>query len=195
MQNGTRGNSPAAQTIPSHRLTTFFHSLKKFQRIPPKSHGPHLSALRKCIQSVRFASFALPIGLSFIKPSGRAFVTVAILLLSSHMNRAENRTLLQVPFCREWGCGRGDFGGKLAQLGVPCADVRTGGEIVWAKRVAHRLSLYLVRARNFLVALIPRSGTSPTSSLPAEYVLKSLSVFVRSVNEGSEQNSGTRRYI
>ena len=106
------------------------------------------------------------------------------------MNRAENRTLLQVPFCREWGCGRGDFEGELAQLGVPCADVRTGGEIVWAKRVAHRLSLYLVRARNFLVALIPRSGTSPTSSLPAEYVLKNLSVFVRSVNEGSEQNSG-----
>ena len=128
--------------------------------------------------------------LPFVKPSGRAVVTVAILLLSSHMNRAENRTLLQVPFCREWGCGRGDFGGKLAQLGVPCADVRTGGEIVWAKRVAHRLSLYLVRARNFLVALIPRSGTSPTSSLPAEYVLKNLSVFVRSVNEGSEQNSG-----
>ena len=56
-------------------------------------------------------------------------------------------------------------------------------------RVAHRLSLYLVRARNFLVALIPRSGTSNISSLPAEYVLKNISVFVRSVNEGSEQNS------
>ena len=148
MQNGTRGNSPAAQTIPSHRLTTFFHSLKKFQRIPPKSHGPHLSALRKCIQSVRFASFTLSIGSSvkqnrrenakrrglkvspFVKSSGRAFVTVAILLLSSHMNRAENRTLLQVPFCRDGGCGQGDFEGELAQLGVPCADVRTGGEIV-----------------------------------------------------------------
>ena len=26
--------------------------------------------------------------------------------------------------------GGGDFGGELAQLGVPCADVRTGGEIV-----------------------------------------------------------------
>src|SRR5699024_1382433 len=61
-------------------------------------------------------------GLSFVKPSGRAFVTVAILLLSSHMNRAENRTLLQVPFCGDGGCGRGDFEGKLAQLGVPCAD-------------------------------------------------------------------------
>ena len=64
MQNGTRGNSPAAQTIPSHRLTTFFHSLKKFQRIPPKSHGSYLSTLRKCIQSVRFASFVLPVGSS-----------------------------------------------------------------------------------------------------------------------------------
>ena len=66
----------------------------------------------------------------FVKSSGRAFVTVAILLLSSHMNRAENRTLLQVPFCGDGGCGRGDFEGKLAQLGVPCADVRPGGEIV-----------------------------------------------------------------
>ena len=58
------GQLAFAQTIPSHRLTTFFHSLKKFQRIPPKSHGPHLSALRKFIQSVRFASFALPVGSS-----------------------------------------------------------------------------------------------------------------------------------
>ena len=68
--------------------------------------------------------------LPFVKSSGRAFVTVAILLLSSHMNRAENRTLLQVPFCRDGGCGQGDFEGELAQLGVPCTDVRTGGEIV-----------------------------------------------------------------
>ena len=135
MQNDTRGNSPAAQTIPSHRLTTFFHSLKKFQRIPPKSHGPHLSALRKCIQSVRFASLrtshrklseakqaektAKRRGLKvspFVKSSGRAFVTVAILLLSSHMNRAENRTLLQAPFCGAGGCGRCDFEDELAEL-------------------------------------------------------------------------------
>ena len=113
------GQLAFAQTIPSHRLTTFFHSLKKFQRIPPKSHGPHLSALRKCIQSVRFASCMLHAGSSvkqnrrenretarlgsftICKAFRRAFVTVAILLLSSHMNRAENRTLLQVPFCRE----------------------------------------------------------------------------------------------
>ena len=134
MQNGTRGNSPAAQTIPSHRLTTFFHLLKKFQRIPSKSHGPHLSALRKCIQSVRFASCMLHAGSSvkqnrliktrnsatwkftICKAFRRAFVTVAILLLSSHMNRAENRTLLQAPFCGAGGCGRGDFEGELAEL-------------------------------------------------------------------------------
>ena len=52
----------------------------------------------------------------FVKSSGRAFVTVAILLLYSHMNRAENRTLLQAPFCGAGGCGRGDFEGELAEL-------------------------------------------------------------------------------
>ena len=71
--------------------------------------------------------------------------------------------------------------------------VRTLGQAVRLSermRVAHRLSLYLVRARNFLVALIPRSGTPNISSISAEYVLKNISVFVRSANEGSEQNSG-----
>ena len=45
-------------------FNNIFPPLKKFQQIPPKSHGPHLSALRKFIQSVRFASFVLPVGSS-----------------------------------------------------------------------------------------------------------------------------------
>ena len=40
-------------------------------------------------------------------------------------------------------------------------------------RVAHRLSLYLVRARNFLVALIPRSGTPNISSISACFMKRS----------------------
>ena len=36
-----------AQTIPSAPLTTFSRTSKKFHRIPPKSHGPHLPALQK----------------------------------------------------------------------------------------------------------------------------------------------------
>ena len=145
---GHSGQLACGSDNPLAPFNNIFPPLKKFQQIPPKSHGPHLSALRKCIQSVRFASFVLPVGSSvkqnrrenakrrglkvspFVKSSGRAFVAVAILLLSSHMNRTENRTLLQVPFCRDGGCGQGDFGGELAQLGVPCTDVRTGGEIV-----------------------------------------------------------------
>ena len=51
-----------------------------------------------------------------------------------------------------------DFGEKLEKLKVPEADVRTGGEIVLAKRVAHRLFLHLVCLRNFVVSLIFRSG-------------------------------------
>ena len=100
-------------------FNNIFPFLKKFHRIPPKSHATHISSSRKIHQDIRFASCMLPTGSSvkqnrrenakrrglkvspFVKSSGRAFVAVAILLLTSHMNRAENRILLQVPFCRE----------------------------------------------------------------------------------------------
>ena len=150
MQNGTRGNSPAAQTIPSHRLTTFFHSLKKFQRIPPKSHGPHLSALRKFIQSVRFASCMLHAG-SSVKQNRlknretmrlwgiticktfrpRLCFLQPVYSLTSLLKRAENSSISR-NFLRRGGLWAADFGGGLGKLGVPGRDVETGGEIVWA---------------------------------------------------------------
>ena len=101
-------------------FNNIFPFLKKFHRIPPKSHATHIPSSRKIHQDIRSAFLhasrrklseakqaektAKRRGLKvspFVKSSGRAFVTVAILLLYSHMNRAENRTLLQVPFCRE----------------------------------------------------------------------------------------------
>ena len=100
-------------------FNNIFPFLKKFHRIPPKSHATHIPSSRKIHQDIRFASCMLHAGSSvkqnrliktrnsaawkftICKAFRRAFVTVAILLLSSHMNRAENRTLLQVPFCRE----------------------------------------------------------------------------------------------
>ena len=148
MQNGTRGNSPAAQTIPSHRLITFFHSLKKFHRIPPKSHGPHLSALRKCIQSVRFASCMLHAGSSvkqnrliktrngatwkftICKAFRRAFGFLQpVYSLTSPLKRPENSPISKY-FLRGGRLWTADFGGGLGKLGVPGRDVEAGGEIV-----------------------------------------------------------------
>ena len=150
MQNGTRGNSPAAQTIPSHRLTTFFHSLKKFQRIPPKSHGPHLSALRKCIQSVRFASFTLSIG-SSVKQNRRENRETARLEGLTHSKAFRPRLCfsqliirwlsqsikqktgpISKTFLQGWRVWTADFGGRLVKLGVSWRDVGADGEIVWA---------------------------------------------------------------
>ena len=68
--------------------------------------------------------------LPFVKPSGRTLISTAILLLTSHLDKIENRPCFKKLFCGAGGCGQGDFEGELAQLGVPCTDVRTGGEIV-----------------------------------------------------------------
>ena len=45
-------------------FNNIFPPLKKFQQIPPKSHGSYLSALRKVIQALRFATCTLPDGSS-----------------------------------------------------------------------------------------------------------------------------------
>ena len=56
--------------------------------------------------------------------------STAILLLTSHLYKIENRLYFKKLFCGDGGCGRGDFEGKVVKLEVPCTDVGADGEIV-----------------------------------------------------------------
>ena len=99
-----------------------------------KSHSTHLSGLRK-ISSNRPPHFLrIPCRkcspqnrrrnhktarlevFHIRKTTGRAFVSAAILLRTSHLNRPENRTPLHELFLRRHRCGRVTFAGARTHL-------------------------------------------------------------------------------
>ena len=64
-----------------------------------------------------------------LRQSPRTVVTVAILLLTFHLDKVENSSISR-KFLRGGGLRAADFGWGLVKLGVPGRDVEAGGEIV-----------------------------------------------------------------
>ena len=147
MQNGTRGNSPAAQTIPSHRLATFSHSLKSSIGFL-QSHMPRTSP-----RPERFIKTSAPLptlfkremllskwnenvkkwcglwAIGFETLSVRAAVFDSYIFINFRLEKTENSPTSK-KILRGCRMKTGDFERELVKLEVPVADVGADGEIV-----------------------------------------------------------------
>ena len=129
-------------------FNNIFPFLKKFHRIPSKSHATHTPSSRKIYQDIRSASCMFPAGSSvkqnrlkkretarlesftICKAFRRAFGFLQpVYSLTSPLKRPENSPISKY-FLRGGRLWTVDFGGGLGKLGVPGRDVEAGGDIV-----------------------------------------------------------------
>ena len=131
-------------------FNNIFPCLKKFHRIPSKSHDTHTPLSRKIHQDIRSASCMFPAGSSvkqnrlkkretarlgsftICKAFRRAFGFLQpVYSLTSPLKRPENSPYCKILFCREGDCGAADFGrGIRKTCELRAGTLRTGGEIV-----------------------------------------------------------------